>query len=149
MYNKILVPFDNSSQSLSAAQHALKLAMVRRATVTLFHVVQDLLNDPEERAKVRIGIDRDTIVNELRIKAQTMLDQLKERLAGDDDIKIDTAVAVGNPSREILKKAKIESYDVIIIGSRGLGKIPSILMGSVSNKVCSSATCPVIVIHIE
>ncbi|MDD3652693.1 MAG: universal stress protein [Desulfotomaculaceae bacterium] len=147
MYKKILVPFDNSSQSFSAAQHALKLATVRRATVTLFHVIQDIINDPEERARVRIGIDRETILNELKVKAQTMLEQLREQLAGND-IKIDTAVVVGNPAKEILKKAKIEGYDVIIIGSRGLGKIPGILMGSVSNKVCSGATCPVIVIHI-
>lgn len=148
MYEKILVPFDNSSQSFSAAQHALKLALVSGATVTLFHVVQDSLYDPEERARVRIGIDRDTILNELKIKAESMLEQLRERLTGND-IRIDTAVVAGNPAREILKKAKIEGYDVIIIGSRGLGKIPGILMGSVSNKVCSGATCPVIVIHIE
>lgn len=148
MYNKILVPFDNSSQSFSAAQHALKLAMVSKATVTIFHVIQELLNEPEEKAKVRIGMDRDTIVNELKNKAQSMLDQLRERLIGND-IKIETSVAVGNPAREILKKAKIEGYDVIVIGSRGLGKIPGILMGSVSNKVCSGATCPVIVIHID
>ncbi|OPX84466.1 MAG: Universal stress protein [Pelotomaculum sp. PtaB.Bin104] len=148
MYNKILVPFDNSSQSFSAAQHALKLAMVSKATVTIFHVIQELLNEPEEKAKVRIGMDRDTIVNELKIKAQSMLDQLRERLIGND-IKIETSAAFGNPAREILKKAKIEGYDVIVIGSRGLGKIPGILMGSVSNKVCSGATCPVIVIHID
>lgn len=135
MYKKILVPFDNSSQALSAAQHAVKLALVSKATVTLFHIVQDSANYPEEATKV------------LRTKAQAILEQLKEDLSGND-MKIDTAVAFGNPSREILKKAKIESYDVIIMGSRGLGKIPGLLMGSVSNKVCSGATCPVIVIHV-
>ncbi|OPY56709.1 MAG: putative universal stress protein [Pelotomaculum sp. PtaU1.Bin035] len=147
MYRKILVPFDNSSQSLSAVQHALKLAKVSKATVTLFHVVQDIPLFLEERVKVRIGADRAMLFNELRIKAQAMLDQLKESLAGND-IKIDTAVAIGSPSREILKKTKIEGYDVIIMGSRGLGKIPGLIMGSVSNKVCSNASCPVIVIHI-
>lgn len=148
MYKKILVPFDNSSQSFSAAQHALKLAMVSKATVTILHVIQELYNGPEDKARVRIGIGRDTIVNELKKKAQSMLEQLRERLSGND-IKIETAVAIGNPAREILKKAKIEDFDVIVIGSRGLGKIPGILMGSVSNKVCSGATCPVIVIHID
>ncbi|MDF9409233.1 universal stress protein [Pelotomaculum isophthalicicum JI] len=135
MYNKILVPFDNSGQALSAAQHAVKLAMVSKANITLFHVVQDIANYTEEQ------------IIALRTKAQDMLEQLKESLSGND-VKIDTAVALGNPAREILKKAKIESYDVIIMGSRGLGKIPGLLMGSVSNKVCSGASCPVIVIHV-
>jgi len=135
MYNKILVPFDNSSQALSAAQHAVKLAMVSKANITLFHVVQDIANYTEEQ------------ITAFRTKAQDMLEQLKEGLSGND-VKIDTAVALGNPSREILKKAKIESFDVIIMGSRGLGKIPGLLMGSVSNKVCSGAACPVIVIHV-
>lgn len=146
MYKKILVPFDNSSQALSAAQHAVKLALVSRATVTLFHVVH-IANYPEERNKVRIGAYREAVFGELKKKAQDMLEQLKETVAGNG-VKIDTAVVFGNPPREILKKASIESYDVIIMGSRGLGKIPGLLMGSVSNKVCSGADCPVIVIHV-
>lgn len=146
MYKKILVPFDNSSQALSAVQHALKLAFVSKATVTLFHVVQDIPVFSDERTEDRIGIDRNVIINESKAKAQAMLDKLKESLS-EHDIKIDTSVVVGNPSREVCKKAKIEGYDVIVMGSRGLGKIPGLLMGSVSNRVCRNASCPVIVIH--
>lgn len=146
MYRKILVPFDNSSQALSAVQHALKLALVSRATVTFFHVIQDIPVFSDERTDDRIGINRDAIINESKSKVLANLDKLKESLF-EHDVKIGTAVAVGNPSREICKKAKIEGYDVIVIGSRGLGKIPGLLMGSVSNRVCRSASCPVIVIH--
>lgn len=146
MYRKILVPFDNSSQALSAVQHAIKLALVSRATVTLVHVVQDVPVFSDERTEDRIGIDRNAIVNESKAKAQAMLDRLKKSLS-EHDVKLDTAVVVGNPSREVCKKAKIEGYDVIVMGSRGLGKIPGLLMGSVSNRVCRNASCPVIVIH--
>lgn len=146
MYRKILVPFDNSSQALSAVEHALKLALVSKAAVTLFHVVQDIPVFSDERTEERIGIDRDAVVNQAKAKAQAMLDKLKESLS-EHEIKIDTAVTVGNPSREICKKAQIEGYDVIVMGSRGLGKIPGLLMGSVSNRVCRNASCPVIVIH--
>lgn len=146
MYRKILVPFDNSNQALSAVQHAIKLALVSRATVTLVHVVQDVPVFSDERTEDRIGIDRNAIVNESKAKAQAMLDRLKKSLS-EHDVKLDTAVVVGNPSREVCKKAKIEGYDVIVMGSRGLGKIPGLLMGSVSNRVCRNASCPVIVIH--
>ncbi|MCL6636141.1 MAG: universal stress protein [Peptococcaceae bacterium] len=146
MYRKILVPFDNSSQALAAAQHALKLALVSRAAVTLLHVVQDVPVFSDERTEDRIGIDRDAIIQDAKRKAQAVLDKLKESLS-DYEVKMDTAVVVGNPAREICKKAQIEGYDVIVMGSRGLGKIPGLLMGSVSNRVCRNASCPVIVIH--
>lgn len=146
MYRKILVPFDNSNQARAAVEHALKLALVSRATVTLFHVVQDIPVFSDERTEDRIGIDRDIIIHEARAKAQAVLEKIKESLT-DHDIKIDIDVIVGNPSREICKKAKIEGYDVIVMGSRGLGRIPGLLMGSVSNRVCRNASCPVIVIH--
>lgn len=146
MYKKILVAFDNSSQALAAVEHAVKLAVVSKAPVTLFHVVQDIPALSDDRAEDRIGIDRNTLVNEAKEKARTMMNKLKEGLS-EQDVKLDTAVAVGNPSREICKKAKIEGYDVIVMGSRGLGRIPGLLMGSVSNRVCRNASCPVIVIH--
>lgn len=146
MYRKILVPFDNSSQALSAVQHAIKLAMVSRATVTLLHVIQDIPIFSDARTEDRIGMSRNAIVHESKTKAQAMLDRLKESLS-EHDVKIDIAIAMGNPSREICKKAKIEGYDVVVMGSRGLGKIPGLLMGSVSNRVCRNASCPVIVIH--
>lgn len=145
MYHKILVPFDNSKQAFSAIEHSIKLALVSKASVTLFHVVQDIPVLTDE-AGDRLGIDRNAFIEQAKTKTQSMLDKLKESLS-EHEIKIDTAVVVGNPSREILKKAQIEGYDVIVMGSRGLGKIPGLLMGSVSNRVCRSASCPVIVIH--
>lgn len=146
MYRKILVPFDHSSKALQAVEHALKLAQVSKASVTLLHVVQEIPIFSDERTEDRIGIDRNALVQDARANALAALDKLKRSLA-DYDVKIDTAVALGNPSREIVKKAKIEGYDVIVMGSRGLGKIPGLLMGSVSNRVCRNASCPVIVIH--
>lgn len=141
-YRKILVPFDSSSQAMSAVEHAVKLAMVSGAAVTLFHVMQEMPAGSKERA----GNQRESIAGDYKAGGLSILEKLKENYA-EHDVKIDIAVTVGSPAKEIIKKAKIENYDVIIMGSRGLGKIPGLLMGSVSNKVCRGASCPVIVIH--
>lgn len=147
MYRKILVPFDNSSLALSAVEHAIKLALVSRASVTLFHVAQNIpVISNDERNEERLGSDGSVLLRDAKSNMRSMLEKLKESFA-EQDVKIDTAVTVGNPAREIVKKAKIEGYDLIVMGSRGLGKIPGILLGSVSNKVCRGAPCPVIVIH--
>lgn len=75
-----------------------------------------------------------------------LLEQLKRSIT-DQDVNINVDVATGKPSNEIYKKAKIEGYDVIVMGSRGLGKIQGLLGGSVSSKVKRNAPCPVILIH--
>lgn len=75
-----------------------------------------------------------------------MLDQVKKSISSPD-VKIDIAIATGKPSLEVCKKAKIEGYDLIVMGSRGLGKISGLLGASVSRKVRRNAPCPVILIH--
>ncbi len=53
-------------------------------------------------------------------------------------------VKVGDVADEIIKASK--NYDLVVIGSRGLGKLKSALLGSVSSKVVEHARCPVLVI---
>lgn len=145
LYQKILVPYDNTTQSNSAVQHAYKMAVASRASMTLFHVVPDAPSVDDETGGAD-GFKRTDSIKENKAKARLMLDQLK-RSFPEPDVKIDIAVATGKPSREVCKKAKIEGYDLIVMGSRGLGKILGVLGGSVSSKVSRNAPCPVILIH--
>ncbi|MGV2947877.1 universal stress protein, partial [Acinetobacter sp. AGC35] len=52
----------------------------------------------------------------------------------------------GSPAEVILKYAKQQEVDVIIIGSRGLGGIREFVLGSVSHNVVQSARIPVLVV---
>lgn len=113
--------------------------------MTLFHVVSDTPSGGSETGGAH-GIKNSSSIKESKARARLMLDQLKKSLS-NPDVKIDIAVATGKPSHEVCKKAKIEGYDVIVMGSRGLGKIPGLLGASVSSKVRSNAPCPVILIH--
>jgi nucleotide-binding universal stress UspA family protein len=147
LYHKILVPYNNTAQSNSAVQHAYKMAVASKASMTLFHVVPEAPSDNGE-AGVADSFKRTDSIKENKAKAKLMLDQIR-RSFSSPDVKIDIAVATGKPSHEVCKKAKIEGYDVIVMGSRGLGKIPGLLSGSVSSKVSRNAPCPVILIHAD
>ena len=46
-----------------------------------------------------------------------------------------------------MEEAEEEHYDLVVMGSRGLGKIKGIFMGSVSQQVVQECKCPVLVIH--
>ena len=137
--------YNDTAQANLAVQHAYKMAAAYGASMTIFHVVPDTAVDVAGRgAKATSGPN--TSVKEIKNRAKARLEQLKKSL-DNPDVKIDTAVAVGKPFREVCKKAQIEGYDVIVMGSRGLGKITGLLGGSVSRKVSRHAPCPVILIH--
>ncbi len=57
----------------------------------------------------------------------------EERRASDDS-------ALG-----IIKFAGDHQVDLIVVGSRGRGRLPGLLLGSVSQKVASLAPCPVLI----
>ena len=53
----------------------------------------------------------------------------------------------GNAAEEILKVAEAEGADLIVMGSRGLGGLKSLLVGSVSQKVSHLANCTCITVN--
>jgi nucleotide-binding universal stress UspA family protein len=53
----------------------------------------------------------------------------------------------GHETESILKVAETCAADLIVMGTRGLGAVKGLLVGSVSRKVIHYAECPVMVVH--
>ncbi len=51
----------------------------------------------------------------------------------------------GNPAEEVLRAAEEAPFDMIVVGSRGLGAVARFLLGSVAERVARHARCPVLV----
>jgi nucleotide-binding universal stress UspA family protein len=60
--------------------------------------------------------------------------------------KIKTVFREGKPARSIVDYASKAQSDAIIMGSRGLSELESALLGSVSHKVATLASCTVIIV---
>jgi len=60
--------------------------------------------------------------------------------------KVETAMASGDAADLVLDRAKREKADLIVLGTRGLGEIKGLWLGSVSHKVSARATCPVLTV---
>lgn len=60
--------------------------------------------------------------------------------------KITVQLAGGEPADAILKAAKKQKADMIVLGTRGLGDFKGLLLGSVSHKVSSRASCAVMTV---
>lgn len=145
MYNKILVPLDGSERSTKALAHAISLAEKFSAKITLMYVIPTL-PPYTDTAIDRLGHVQQSIIDELLRNGNVMLNQYASSFS-DRKIEADQFIIIGHPANEILEKATQEDYDLIVIGSRGLGEIKGYIMGSVSNRVSRHASCPVLIIH--
>ena len=58
---------------------------------------------------------------------------------------VETIVLHGRPASVIVEQANELRADLIVVGSRGLGRLRSMLLGSVSAEVVDHAPCPVLV----
>jgi nucleotide-binding universal stress UspA family protein len=78
-------------------------------------------------------------------KAKEVIEHAKFYL--EHEVEFTTSSILGsNPARALRNMAEHENFDLIVVGSRGLGSKASILLGSVSRRVAANAECNVLVV---
>lgn len=145
MYIKILVPLDGSARANIAAEHALGLAQKMNARLLFLHVIPTLPPYVNKYSD-RLSGSYQQIHDELQSAGEGLLKKVREDF-GDTGLGIDTKIIWGNPAMEICREAKEGRFDLIVMGSRGMGEIKGYLMGSVSNRVVRHAPCPVLIVR--
>jgi nucleotide-binding universal stress UspA family protein len=143
MFKKILVPIDGSEESQKALQMAISLAKKFESKVKLLYVVALNPHEFADRPTVSVELSEQW-VGELKKQGTHVLDKLRQDFSLND-LEYATLIEQGNPAVEICKVAKDDNIDLIVMGSRGLGSIGSMILGSVSNKVIQLAECPVLI----
>lgn len=140
-FGKILVPIDFSEDSTSACEYAAYEAKHEGSEIVLLHVVIDWFL-PGDPASTMIAPIRAELLEE----ADKHLARLaKEKLHGQ---KVSSLTVFGNLSigEEICKFAAENAVSLIVIPTRGHGRVASLLLGSVTQRVIQLANCPVLVL---
>ncbi|RDD61805.1 universal stress protein [Ferruginivarius sediminum] len=148
MFKKILVAVDGSQHALRAVEIASDLAEKYGAELTLLAVYKSIRMQESTHSLVRTrkSVEPQITDGELKQAAQEVADEAAA-IARDHDIpKVDVVVKHGQPARTIAKVAEDQGADAIVLGSRGLGDVSGLLLGSVSHKVASLAKCSVITV---
>jgi len=128
--SKLLVAVDGSEQANKALKYASNLAMKFKAKVTLLHVSESKLANLEPEA--------------VRIVGENILSDAATNFEGID---LDKRIEYGSPAQNIIKVARQENYDLIILGSRGLSSVKRYLLGSVSEDVSMHARRSVLIVR--
>ena len=139
MFKNILIAVDGSDYSNKALAYARDMARTYRATLWLVHVFahpSDLLGYD----------DFEKLFAKRKCAGQLVMDAATERL-GESDCEVREELVEGPEAESILNCAKNSQADIIIMGTRGMGAIKGLLLGSVSRKVIHHADCPVMVVH--
>lgn len=139
--NEILVPVDGSENAMRAVRYALGLAGAVGARVRLFYVF------PVSSVEIigMAGMSRDDIEHAAQAAAQRVFDKLHAEI-GETDVKLVDETSIGDPAEEIIRCTEDDHDLLVILGRRGLSRIQSLLLGSVSEKVVRHAHSPVTVI---
>jgi nucleotide-binding universal stress UspA family protein len=139
----ILVPIDFSDPSRAALDVASDMAARLGAELLLVHVMPAIEDLP---SNVSIFKERqyDESLNE---KAEQQLKQLAAGLA-KKNVKARTELGTANDvGMELIRIARSEHVDMIVIATHGMTGWRKIAYGSVSEKVVKEAECPVLLLR--
>jgi len=139
-YKKILLAVDGSEQAKRAAADAADLAMGNDAEILLL-TCYDAGVVEDERPYPDAGY-----FTKLEAEAKQILKQYEEQLRLKE-IAFTSRVEGGIAEDAISQTAKEEQCDLIVMGSRGLGKVMGLLLGSVTMSVVQKAPCSVLVVR--
>ena len=138
----VLGSSDFSEQSYKALQVAIEMAAHFQAELVLVHVVPAAPGIFADPAYAFAGPEqyeqalKESAEKQLSIAAQNLPAELKSRIA----------IGTGDAANEIVRLAKIEAADLIVIATHGLTGWRHLVFGSVAEKVIRLADRPVLVI---
>ena len=170
MISTIIVPIDGTEYSDNALRLAADIAQKYSASLVLVHallrgtsvsVMHEIAGDKGFLDQVRddlanvetipiatvagVAAPMEVLPNEtLERFGRLLLESTQASVSGVGDIR--TRVIDEDPAKAILQCVEEENGDLVVIGSRGVGDLKSLLLGSVSHKVVEEANCPCVVV---
>ncbi len=145
---RILAAVDLSESSLRAVDLAADLAAKCDAELVLLRVGHEITGpDPSLENYMRLEHIQEPLPTLAVESMREALAEVCRRAATKGAQSISTDVLLGDPAEQILAFAKNREADLIVLGSRGHGRLAGLLLGSVTQKVVALAHCAVLVVH--
>jgi nucleotide-binding universal stress UspA family protein len=138
MYERILVPLENSAYDAAIVRHVCALARVTGARVLLIHVADGWVARNIEQLKLRES-------EEMR-NDRAYLDRITARLC-EDGIDAEAILAAGDPATEITEAARREKCDLIAMATHGHGFVKDVVLGSVVYEVRHLSPVPILLVR--
>jgi nucleotide-binding universal stress UspA family protein len=168
MFKSIVVAFDGSIHAGKALEIGATLAAQEQAPLGIIYVVDashmeispeirrmgeiEHTIDPVPRMVVSLEEAPASLVSTMAqasVGAEKAMVQYSDFLVGQarqsalqhGAAEVESRAVSGNPAEEVVAFARDREADLIICGSRGFGRVKSLLLGSTSHKITQLAEC--------
>lgn len=137
IFKRILVPYDDSKNSLRALNKAIVLANFTGAKLTIVNVI----------------FYQKSISKIVEPYPESFIDHVSKFLSRAKHyaarLEVDAVdkILYGSPTEEILKFMKKNKFDLVVVGKRGTNKLTGQYLGSVSNALVQNSKVPVLVVQ--
>jgi nucleotide-binding universal stress UspA family protein len=136
----ICVPVDFSDTSAAALNYAKALADAFQARLHLLHVLMNWIPDSDIPINPQIYVELETSARK----------QLEKQLTNQEREKYQARLELISGVSgfvEIVRYARDQNIDLLVMGTHGRGPIAHMLLGSVAEKVVRKAPCPVLTVR--
>lgn len=138
-FGRILAAVDGSEHGLQAARAAAQLARAlggRLTLLTVYHAPSPALGEP----------NYSTALSDALADARETITRARQAVVEAGGPDPETEWMGGAPAETIISAARDGAYDLVVVGTRGRGRIQAALLGSVSSAVAARAGRPVLVV---
>jgi nucleotide-binding universal stress UspA family protein len=142
MYDRILVPTDGSEEMTCVLAHAAKLAEAHGAELHAIYVINS-----STFASLPMESSWEGVSDMLQEEGESALEDARRAVEGYD-VSLTTNLLEGPPSKEIVRYAELDGFDLIVMGTHGRGGIDRLLLGSVAERVVRASTVPVLTVRV-
>jgi nucleotide-binding universal stress UspA family protein len=138
-FERILFPTDFSDSAENASQYVISLAKKYGSKIHVLHVVEPFTYTSD------FGIDYSAQYREMEVTAKRLIGEIIASLK-KSSLDAEGAVLSGEPFVEIIRYARQENADLIVMATHGRTGIEHVLLGSVAEKVVRKSPCPVLTV---
>ena len=142
VFSKILCPIDFERDSMEALELACQLAKQNSATVCLLTVIA-APSGAAELPPVPLVEPNPALEAVCRERLEAIA---REKLA---NVSHKLFVASGNAAPQILKLAREQDIDLIVMGTHGRTGVKHFILGSAAERVVRESPVPVLTVHPE
>ena len=140
---KILVPTDFSDFSHLALQYGISFCREYGAEMIFLHVIEDPFYPSTGGS---FGFDMAGFFEKMEEESRKKMDELLTPELREG-VSVQLMISRGAPFLEIIRVAKEQAIDMIVLATHGRTGLAHVLMGSVTEKVVRKAPCPVLVVR--
>lgn len=145
-FDKVLVPVDFSDDSLEALRYMAQAGRFDGSEVSLLHIVTSWTIPEEPFQELLMPANLRALKDDLLKEARTRMQELLEVSPLSKPPTCEVLYSPGSIGEAVSTFAANGKFSLIVIPTRGHGRVGGLLLGSVTQRVIQLSPCPILVI---